>query len=112
MVVARDGLVPAKHAAMTGPAAAIVGILGLIGAAPASAEPAVCKTSFDPYKATVAQQEACGFKRFPRQSTQHNSDGSTTYTYLLEGEDVIYRVPPTGFNFLTATPEQLKEYGI
>jgi hypothetical protein len=66
----------------------------------------------DPYRHSAAELHACGIQTYPLLSTVQNADGSTTYTYNVEGDVTTYRLPPAGFDFTKATQAQLDEYNI
>jgi hypothetical protein len=61
------------------------------------------------YAAGADVLSQCGFTRYPLQSVSTNADGMRVYTYLVNGDEVTHTVPPTGFDFATATARQLAE---
>ena len=90
--------------------AAVLVSVALLGARAATASSSTCFG--DPYSYTQQQLHACGVRTFPLLSKIENADGSTTYTYNVEGDATTYRIPPPNFDFTTATPAQLNEYNI
>lgn len=82
------------------------------GSGPAAADASICGTSFNPYAQDAATLQSCGIPTYPLMSKVTAGDGSTTYTYNVEGDQTTYTVPPAGFNFATATAAQLAEYGV
>jgi hypothetical protein len=81
-------------------------------AAAATSTASICGTSFDPYKQDAATLKSCGIPTYPVISMVTAADGSTTYSYDVEGDLSTYTVPPSGFDFASATPAQLAEYGV
>lgn len=91
----------------------IAGALVLPTAARASHGGGVaCNTSYDPYSASLTDLEACGVPIYPLQSTKPLSDGGKEYIYAAGGVTMVHRVPPAGFNPLTASDDELDYYDL
>jgi hypothetical protein len=90
------------------------GHAGAQGTAAGAAAPGgpPCNSSFDPYKYPPAALQACGIRAFPRQRTVQLSDGGTEYDYTMDGSAVHYRIPPAGFDPLTASSDRMSFYGL
>jgi hypothetical protein len=97
-------------------ALAVVAIVMATGAAGGSVQhPAAavaCGASVDPYAQSASALQKCGIPTFPLLSEVHSQDGSTTYTYNVEGDITTYTIPPANFDFSTATPAQIAEYNV
>jgi ABC-type Na+ efflux pump permease subunit len=95
---------------------AVVAIVMATGAAGGSVEhqaaAVACGASVDPYTQSASALQACGIPTFPLLSEVHSQDGSTTYTYNVEGDVTTYTIPPSNFDFNTATPAQIAEYNV
>lgn len=89
-----------------------IAVASLAGAAGLAAAGATGSCGGDPYRHSAAELHACGIQTYPLLSTVQNADGSTTYTYNVEGDVTTYRLPPAGFDFTKATQAQLDEYNI
>lgn len=74
--------------------------------------PPNCHASFDPYSYSRAAVTACGYKTFPLESVRQLPGGGASYNYRVNGWNVHFYVPPTGFRPTTATNSQLEEYGL
>jgi hypothetical protein len=74
--------------------------------------PAACAAVANPYRAKVTTLSACGYKFFPRQRTRALPGGGTSYVYNVDGGTLTYNIPPAGFDALTASPNQLREYNL
>jgi len=65
-----------------------------------------------PYSMTQAQLAACHISVFPLASKTDPPNGGTTYTYHMGTNTATFRVPPPGFNPLTASNVELEYYGL
>lgn len=72
-----------------------------------------CSTELaNPYQSNPAALAACGLKTFPLIAASRMVDGGTEYKYLANGQTIMYRVPPQGFNPLSADSTQLARYAM
>lgn len=93
-------------------ASALLLVPAILGMSNAGAAAVTCGASVDPYSQSASALQECGISTFPLRSEVHAQDGSTTYTYNVEGDTTTYTVPPASFDFSTATPAQLAEYNV
>jgi hypothetical protein len=70
-----------------------------------------CNSSFDAYKVDDGSRAACGITKSPLQQIISLPDGGKEYVYSVRGTKTVMLLPPTGFDPLQATPEQLQKYG-
>jgi Peptidase A4 family len=94
----------------------LVGGFILVAAAlivvPASATTqSACPKDTSPYDIPSSSLGACGYHVFPMTSEATLSDGGTSYVYDINGGTATFNVPPAKFNPVTATSDQLAEYG-
>jgi hypothetical protein len=78
--------------------------------APAASGPP-CNSSFDPYKYTQAQVQACGYSTYSMLAGSDLAGGGSSVEYNIKGATVKELIPPAGFQPETATAAQLDEYG-
>jgi|GEM_PF-4693066 len=76
----------------------------------ASTGPAPCGTAYDPYAYTAAALQQCGVTTYPLASSTALPGGGVSYNYDVPTGVVHFKVPPAGFDPLTATSSQLQEY--
>lgn len=82
-------------------------------ATPLATAPRDCGASFDPYAYTASALAACpGIKTFALNTVSPLPGGGKSYEYNVDGVPYTYFVPPAGFDPLTATDAQLREYAI
>ena len=91
---------------------ALLLVPAISGTSQASAAAVACGASVDPYTQSASALRECGIPTFPLLSEVHSQDGSTTYTYNVEGDVTTYTIPPANFDFSTATPAQIAEYNV
>lgn len=95
-----------------GAVAVMAAALALAPGTGVHASPPFCGTISDPYSHSQADLAACGVRTFPRQNTTNLPDGGTEYTYTVDGRQVDFRVPPSGFDANRADASTLAFYHI
>lgn len=88
------------------------GLTTLAVSSPQIAPPSCSAQLANPYQSTPKALASCGLKTVPLQGAIRLVDGGTEYRYVANGHTVMYRVPPAGFNALSADTSQLARYGM
>ncbi len=78
-----------------------------------NANQAPCGTSFNPYDYSPAALSACGITTTPLSGISAMPDGGLSYNYNQAGGTTTHEyVLPSGFDGLTASPAELRAYGL
>lgn len=107
-----------RHGAFAATGTTILGLslamTSLTAVSADAAAPSFCEAGRSPYGLTSAQRNECGDSATPLARVQPIPGGGTTYVYedKAEGSTTTFRVPPSTFNALTATSEELERYGV
>jgi hypothetical protein len=71
-----------------------------------------CAFSSNPYSVRHSLLKECGYTFVPRAGVQSLPGGGKSYIYHLGKLTIRYNIPPHGFDILTASPAQLREYNL
>jgi hypothetical protein len=93
-------------------AASLLIAAGLLVPPVGASAPASCASGYNPFQVGASFLQQCHVPVFPRLRAVSLPDGGTEYDYMVAGTPELYRVPPPGFDPITASDAALDFYGL